>query len=265
MSLAFWNGRVTAPAEVWIDPADPGFLFGDGLFETLRVDDGRARDVPAHLERLLLSLRRVRIDIPEDEGALAAAVEAVARAAPRPVARMRITITRGPQGEPTRLITAAPYEPPSPDLYHRGVPARLLPQYRIDSAGPLTGLKTLCFQANRLALEHAEQRGAWEALLVNERERLVEGSRTNIALVFSEGIFTPGKNDGCIPGTVRRRLLECGALSEWPLSSEDLATASEVLLMNSLIGVLPVSRINSREIPVGPTAARLRQIWEGIG
>lgn len=265
MSLAFWNGCVTAPSEVWIDPADPGFLFGDGLFETLRVDDGRARDVPAHLERLLSSLRRVRIDIPEDEGALTAAVEAVARAAPRPVARMRITITRGSRGEATRLITAVPYEPPSPDLYRRGVPVRLLPQYRIDSAGPLAGLKTLCFQANRLALEHAERRGAWEALLLNERERLVEGSRTNIALVFSEGVFTPGKNDGCIPGTVRRRLLECGALSEWPLSSEDLVTASEVLLINSLIGVLPVCRINSRDIPVGPTAERLRQVWEGIG
>ena len=264
MSLAFWNGRLTAPSEVWIDPADPGFLFGDGLFETLRVDDGRARDVSAHLTRLLASLRKVRIDSPADAGALSAAVEAVARAAPRPVARMRITVTRGPHGEPTRLITALPYEPPSPDLYQRGAPVRLFPQYRIDSAGPLSGLKTLCYQANRLALEHAQRRGAWEALLFNERERLVEGSRTNIALVFSNGVVTPGKTDGCIPGTVRHRLLECGALSEGPLSSEDLAAASEVLLMNSLIGVLPVCRINSREVPVGPTAARLRQIWEGI-
>ena len=265
MSLSFWNGRLTAPSEVRIDPSDAGFLFGHGLFETLRVDGGRARDVPAHLERLLSGLRRIRIDVPEDEEALAAAVEAVARAAPRPVARMRITVTQGRDGEPTRLITAAPYEPPSPDLYLQGVPVRLLPQYRIDSAGPLAGLKALGYQANRLALEHAQSRGAWEALLVNERERLVEGSRSNVALVFAEGVFTPPRSDGCLPGTVRRRLLERGALSEWPLSPEDLATASEVLLMNSLIGVLPVSRINSRDIPVGPAAARLREVWEEIG
>lgn len=264
MSLAFWNGRVTGRDEVWIDPADSGFLFGDGLFETLRVDEGRARDVPAHLERLVLGLHRIRIDIPEDEGALAAAVEAVAQAAPRPVARMRITVTRGENGEPTRLITAAPYEPPGEDLYRQGVAARLLPQYRIDSAGPLAGLKTLCYQANHLALQHAEKLGAWEALLTNERDRLVEGSRSNVALVFPDRILTPPKSDGCLPGTVRRRLLERGLLSEWPLSSEDLAQASEVLLMNSLIGVLPVSRINSREVPTGPTAARLREVWKGI-
>jgi branched-subunit amino acid aminotransferase/4-amino-4-deoxychorismate lyase len=142
---------------------------------------------------------------------------------------------------------------------------RLLPQYRIDSAGPLAGLKSLAYQANRLALHHAEKQGAYEALLTNERDRLVEGSRSNLALVFAEGVFTPPRSDGCLPGTVRRRLLESGALSEWPLSPEDLATASEVLLMNSLIGILPVSRINSREVPVGPTAARLREIWKGIG
>ncbi|HSK77246.1 MAG TPA: aminotransferase class IV [Thermoanaerobaculia bacterium] len=264
MSLAFWNGRVTDRCEVWIDPADSGFLFGAGLFETLRVDDGRARDVPAHLERLLSGLRRIRIEIPEDEGALAAAVKTVARAAPRPVARMRITVTPGSRGEPTRLITAAPYEPPGENLYREGVAVRLLPQYRIDSAGPLAGLKSLNYQANRLALHHAEKQGAYEALLTNERDRLVEGSRSNVALVFAEGVFTPPRSDGCLPGTVRRRLLESGALSEWPLSPEDLATASEVLLMNSLIGVLPVSRINSREVPVGPTAARLREVWKGI-
>ena len=264
MSLVFWNGRVTDRREVWIDPADSGFLFGDGLFETLRVDGGRARDVPAHLERLISGLERIGIEIPEDEGALAAAVETVARAAPSPVSRLRITVTRGRDEEPTRLITASPYEPPGEDLYREGVVVRLLPEYRIDSAGPLAGLKSLCHQASRLALHHAETLGAWEALLTNERDRLVEGSRSNVALVFPEGVFTPPQSDGCLAGTVRRRLLEHGLLSEQSLSSEDLAAASEVLLMNSLIGVLPVSRINSRGIPTGPAAVRLRKIWEGV-
>lgn len=265
MSLAFWNGRVTKRREVRIDPADSGFLSGDGLFETLRVDGGRARDVPAHLARLISSLHRIQLEIPEDENALAGAVEAVARAAPRPLARLRITITRGSGGEPARLITADPYEPPGENLYRAGVAVRLLPQYRIDSAGPLAGLKSLSYQANRLALQHAETLGAWEALLTNERDRLVEGSRSNVALVFPEGIFTPPQSDGCLPGTVRRRFLERGLLSERPLSSEDLARASEVLLMNSLIGVLPVSRIDSRNVPAGPAAMRLREVWEGIG
>lgn len=258
MSLAYWNGRVLPHGEVRLPPDDPGFLFGDGLFETLRVDAGHPRDVEAHLDRLLAGLRRVRIEIPEDRRSLRRAVAKVAQAAPPPVARMRITITRG-----TRLITTASYEPPGGDVYRNGVAARLLPQYRVDSGGPLAGLKSLSYQANRLALLRAEAQGAWEALLLNEGGRLVEGSRTNVALVFKGGVFTPPRTDGCLPGTVRRRLIEREALKEWPLSPEDLAHASEVVLMNSLIGVLPVSSINGKEVPVGPVAGRLREMVEG--
>ncbi len=257
MSLAYWNGRLVPREEVHLPPDDSGFLFGDGLFETLRVDASRARDVEAHLDRLLAGLRRVRIGIPEDRRGLRRAVAQVAEAAPAPVARMRITVTRD-----TRLVTTALYEPPGEDLYRNGVAARLLPQYRVDAGGPLAGLKSLSYQANRLALLRAEAQDAWEALLVNEAGRLVEGTRTNVAVVFPEGVFTPPRKDGCLPGTVRRRLLEKEAIREWPLSPEDLANAIEVLLMNSLIGVLPVSGINGREVPVGPVAGRLRKMME---
>lgn len=262
MSLSYWNGRIVPAGEVRIAPGDAGFLFGDGLFETLRIDDGRARDVEAHLDRLFAGLRRLQIDPPERPAALERAVAEIAEAAPRPVARMRITITQGHDGSPTRLITAAPYEPPEERLYREGVSVHLLPDHRIDSGSPLAGLKSLCYQLNRLALRIAEAHGAFEALLMNERGRLTEGSRSNVALVFPDGVFTPPKSDGCLPGTVRRRLLEKGAIKEWPIAPEDLATASEVLLMNSLIGVLPVSRVNGREVPVGPTAARLREMLE---
>ncbi|HEY9420270.1 MAG TPA: aminotransferase class IV [Thermoanaerobaculia bacterium] len=263
MSLSYWNGRIVPAEEVRISPGDTGFLFGDGLFETLRVDHGRARDVEAHLDRLLAGLRRVRIDLPERRTTLERAVAEVAEAAPHPVARLRITITQGSEGSPTRLIAASPYEPPDERSYREGVGAHLLPDHRIDSGSPLAGLKSLCYQLNRLALHIAESHGAFEALLMNERGRLTEGSRCNVAVAFPDGVFTPPKSDGCLPGTVRRRLLEKGVIKEGPIAPEDLATASEVLLMNSLIGVLPVSRVSGREVAVGPTAARLREIYEG--
>ena len=252
MSLAWWNGRIVPAAEVHISPADAGFLFGDGLFETLRVDAGRARDLSAHLDRLYAGLRRLGIEPPEERCDLGRAVTDVAQAAPRPVARLRITVSRGDEGRPTRLITAASYEPPGEDLYRRGVAAILLPESRIDSRGPLAGLKSLCYQANRLALRQAEARGAWDALRLNERGRLCSGSRSNLALALPDGIFTPPESEGCLPGTVRRRLLETGAIHERPLTREDLAAADGLLLMNSLIGALPVSSVDGREIPVGP-------------
>jgi branched-chain amino acid aminotransferase len=236
--------------ELRIPPDDSGFLFGDGLFETLRVDDGRARDVEAHLDRLVAGLRRVDIVLPESRHSLERALEEIAAAAPRPVARLRLTVTRS-----ARLITTAAYEPP------KIVTACLLPQYRIDSGSPLAGLKSLSYQMNRLALRQAESQGAWEALLMNEQGRLVEGSRSNLAVVVGDRIVTPPEGDGCLPGTVRRRLLENAAIEEKSLSPETLMT-SEVLLMNSLIGILPVSRIDERELPVGSAAERLRKVWE---
>ncbi|HEY2293316.1 MAG TPA: aminotransferase class IV [Thermoanaerobaculia bacterium] len=255
MSLSYWNGRLVPAGEVRIAPDDAGFLFGDGLFETLRVDGGRPRDLSAHLDRLLAGLERLAIDTPESRCDLGHAVNEVAKAAPRPLARLRITITRGTAAGPTCLITASPYEPPG-----ESVAAILLTDCRIDSRSPLAGLKSLCYQNNRVALSKAEAQGAFEALLLNEHGRLAEGSRSNVALVLPEGIVTPPESEGCLPGTVRRRLLERGALRERLLTLKDLAAADGLLLMNSLIGVLPVARIDGREIPVGREAARLRRL-----
>jgi branched-chain amino acid aminotransferase len=257
MSLSYWNGRLVPAGEVRLDPADAGFLFGDGLFETLRVDDGRPRGVSAHLDRLYQGLQRLGIAPPEARCDLGWAVNEVAKTAPRPAARLRITISRGTAAGPTRLITTALYEPPGGP-----VAAVLLPDFRIDSRSPLAGLKSLCYQNNRLALREAEARGAFEALLLNEHGRLAEGSRSNLVLVLvlPEGIFTPPESEGCLPGTIRRRLLERGAIHERPLTLEDLAAARGLLLTNSLIGVLPVSRIDGREMEVGPEAEKLRAL-----
>lgn len=231
MSLAWWNGRLLPIEEVRIGPED---MLGDGLFETLRVDQGQAGDVEAHLDRLFEGLPRVGIDF-DDREALASAVAAGAGASPWPIARMRIAVTPG-----MRLVSLAPYTPPIPP-----VSAILLPEPWIWSRSPLAGLKSLSYQANRLALRRALRRDGtvFEALLLNERGRLVEGSRSNVILALADGLFTPPAEDGCLPGTVRRRLLERGEIAERSLTPEDLEAASRILLTNSLIGVLEVERI----------------------
>ncbi len=233
-SICWLNGHEIPREQVAISPDDAGFRFGDGLFETLRVDDGVAHDVEAHLDRLFASLPRIALDIPENRDQVAEAIACVARAAPRPLARLRVTLTRGHAGAATRLVEAFPLAlPPAEALIV------FLPEFRIDSLSPLAGLKSLSYQGHRLALTKAQSLGAWEALLPNERGHLCEGSRCNVALAFEGKLWTPPLFDGCLPGTVRRRLLEEEMLTERSLTSADLDRAERIYLMNSLIGLLP--------------------------
>ena len=234
--LAWWNGRLVPRDEVKISPDDAGFRFGDGLFETLRADEGKALDIESHLDRLFASLPRIALDLPDDREELERAITEVAAHAPRPCARLRLTVTRGtPTDGPTRLIEAFPYEPPSPDAVLRIV---LLPDLRIDSRGPLAGLKSLSYQANRLAHARATALGTDEAILLNERGELCEGSRSNLALYLDGRWLTPPLRSGCLPGTVRNRRLERGEIEERDLLLEDLERAEGIELMNSLWGVV---------------------------
>lgn len=261
MSLAYHDGRLLPLPEVRISPQDAGFLFGDGLFETLRVEEGRAWDVPGHLDRLFDGLDRIGLPLPETRCEIAAALTAVAGDAARPTARLRLTVSRGDRTGSARLITASPYEPPDTQTYRQGVALHLLDRPALLSTSPLAGLKSLSYQAHVLALREAREAGAWDAILLNEHGRLVEGTRANLIVVLRDGIFTPPLSDGCLPGVVRRRLLEAGAVKERSLDREDLDRAIEVLLTNSLIGVLPAGRIDGRPVGgVGATGAadRLR-------
>lgn len=206
----------------------------NGLFETLRVNNGEALDVAAHLDRLFAGLPRIGIELPQSREELADAIAKAAAQAPRPVARLRLTVS------PTVLVTTEPYQPPSAEDYRDGVPVLLLTDLRIDSQSPLAGLKSLAWEPNRQALRRAEAAGAFDALLLNEHGRLAEGARSNLMLALPEGLFTPPESDGCLPGTVRRRLLEGGWIAERPLTLDDLDRARETVLLNSLIGALPV-------------------------
>lgn len=258
--LAYQDGAFVAPGRLRVDPDDAGWLHGDGLFETLLVRRGRIVDLDAHLDRLLRGLGRLGIAVAETRAELAGAAERVAGAAAEPRSRMRITVTRGvPDASPTRWITVRPWHGvPTPE---RGV-ALARAEGRLCSDHPLRGLKSLSYQPHAMALRAARRQGAWDAVWLNERERVVEGSRSSLVARFADEVVTPPEEDGCLPGTVRRRLLEAAIVHERSLTFDELLGADELLVTNSLVGVLPVRSLAGRVFEPGPAGEALRRHWE---
>jgi branched-chain amino acid aminotransferase len=261
----YFNGQLTPRGEIRISPDDGGLLRGEGVFETLLRAAGRVHDVPAHLERLFAALDHLGLVIPESPEQIAAAIESVPCAGAgqtgQPASRLRITVSSGPpEGPITRLVTADPYQPPSAKVYRAGVAVVTARNLRLDSRRPLGGIKSISYLPQRLIADQAARAGVFDALVLNERERLVEGSRANVLLLLDGEWVTPPVGDGCLPGTVRRRLLEAGAVIERSIESREVPTARSGALTNSLVGVLPIGRLDGRPLRVGQRLTELRRL-----
>ncbi|HJO03218.1 MAG TPA: aminotransferase class IV [Acidobacteriota bacterium] len=265
-ALAYLNGALIESHRVHIERTDAGFMVGDGLFETLRVDCRQPLDAEAHLDRLFDGLARIRLPIPESRDEVGAAIDAVAAGAPQLAARLRVTVTRGsPELGPTRLVTVTSYSPPDTDAYDAGVAVVVVPELSVDEKDPLRRVKSISWQRQSMALATAAEQGAFEGILLNRRGRVAEGTRSNVIARMGDSIVTPPLDEGCLPGTVRRRLLEAGLVVEGRLEEADLTDADELTLANSLIGVLPVRMVGCQQRAVGGLAARLRGALAAFG
>lgn len=261
----------------WIDgtPApdlapDRGLEFGDGLFETIAVVDGRLRLVDRHLARLAHGAGVLGIALPP-VAVLRAELEAAARTDGTGV--VKLIVTRGAGGQGYAPATAAPSRRhvlarparQRPAAWSTdGVAVRLC-ELRLAEQPRLAGLKHL----NRL--EQVLARAEWqdpdiaEGLMLDAHGRLVGGTMSNVFVVVGGRLVTPALDRAGIRGVMRSALLDAFAEAGevvvardlWP---EELATASEVFLSNALIGVWPVRRLGELAWPVG-AAARRAAAW----
>lgn len=261
MSLCYQDGRFLDEGESTISPRDVGFTVGDGLFETLLAIEGRPVDPESHLDRLEEGLEILEIELPETRREVESALTRIAGEGPRPRARVRLSVSRGVPGEgPTRIVTATAHE--LPEAVERGqVAAVRVPELPLLSTAPLRRVKSTSYQSMVLAHRIARRRGAYEGLLMNEREQLVEGSRSNVIVDMGGRLVTPPVADGCLPGTVRRRLLEAGLVAEASVPWRALRRVREIYLTNSLIGVVSVRRLDDEELSDGAAVSRLRAAW----
>ena len=237
-------------ATAHIPALSEGFLYGHGVFETIKLIAGRPAWVAHHHARLTASARA--LDLPystsldtlrERITRLAAANNITDGAAKVVVFNSTPSASAAPTGE---LITTRPTAY-SPENYARGF--TLQTHFTGERTGALTDHKTLNYLANIRAKRAAVAAGYDEPLLLTPADILIEGATTNFFIVRNNIAYTPSLASGPLPGIARAQVLALlgpTRAHESLLTHADLLHADEVFVTNALLGVMPVSRIDDR-------------------
>lgn len=261
---AWLNGSILDdPAAPAITVQDHGLTVGDGVFEAVKVVDGAPFALTRHLDRLARSadgLGLTGLDLDEVRRGVAAVLEGQ----DLPLGRIRITFTGGvaPLGSgrgdspPTLVVVAAPMDPAPASTAAVTVP------WPRNERGALAGLKTTSYAENVVALAHAQQRGASEAIFANLAGHLCEGTGSNVFYVLDGELRTPTLASGCLAGISRALLLEWSGAREVDEPVEVLTRADEIFLVSTTRDVQPLHRCDDRTFDVpGPVTAQCQKLW----
>ncbi|MEU6118982.1 aminodeoxychorismate lyase [Streptomyces sp. NPDC047117] len=263
--MKIWlDGELRDADSARVSVFDHGLTVGDGVFETLKAEDGRAFALTRHLHRLTASARGLGLPDP-DEDEVRRACDAVLAANPMPLGRLRVTYTGGhsPLGsdrgeEGPTLVVALGETTRRPDTT-----ATITVPWTRNERGALTGLKTTSYAENVVALARARQQGASEALFANTVGQLCEGTGSNVFVVLDGELHTPPVESGCLAGITRALTVEWTGAKETDLPLEALERAEEIFLTSTLRDVQAVTRNDGRQLgdAPGPVTAKAMRIF----
>ena len=263
------NGKI-APADQAVVPVyDHGFVYGEGVYETLRTYNKVPFLYDRHMHRLRKSAGRILLDVPFDDGTLLSWIEqtiaAAAVEARSDEAYIRILLTRGvgdlnydPKStpNPTTVIIVKPFEAPPPRVFTDGIRISLVEMLRNHpkSVNPL--IKSNNLLNNALAMQEAYRRGGEEGLMCNYRGELSECSQSNFFMVRGGVLLTPPSAAGLLEGITRGFLFDLAREAgiearEETLYPVDLDTADEVFITSTTRELSPVVRVDDRIIGNG--------------
>jgi branched-chain amino acid aminotransferase len=282
--LAYVNGKLLPVGEAVIPVHDRSFLYGDGAFDTAVVRQGRVFRLDAHLDRLFRSLKVLRIPPPLPAAELREAALDLMRRNGMVDGFIRIVVSRGTcayvsldprvvAGEPTLVMLTRGADPPGDLAALHGRPAgaravtasvRKTPTEALESR-----VKSNNYLNSILARWEAIDAGVDEAILLDARGRVTEGSGDNVFAVQGDRLRTPPAIN-VLEGITREVLLALAPRAGLrhdvaELTPYDLYTADEVFLTSTVVGVLPIVELDGRPIGggrVGPAADRLRALYE---
>lgn len=276
--LIYLNDKLVPKENAVVSVFDHGFLYGDGIYETLRVYDGLIFKLDDHLARLECSARFIQLTLPFDREGFRAVLEETLAANGLRDAFVRMMITRGPGDigldpalcpKPTFVVFAKPFEEYPAHLYENGVAVGIVKTRRNLAEALNPAIKSTNFLNNILAKIEAISLGVYEGIMLNHAGYVAEGTICNIFKVKDGVVHTAPLSAGILEGVTRRLVLDVASGSgitarETLFTLDELYAADECFITNTTMEVMPVSKVDGRQIGSGvpgPLTKQLRQLY----
>ncbi|HSA60416.1 MAG TPA: aminotransferase class IV [bacterium] len=244
--------------------SDSSYLYGIGLFETLRAAGGRVLFFPLHDARLRKNARRIGLKMPLSPRRFLGAIAGLLRRNRLKDATVRVMLSETSEGKPRVVITAKPFKPYPARCYREGARVVFARSFLADSKS-LAPIKTTSYLSRMIPRREAARRGADEALLLSESGLVTEAASSNVFIVKNGVLFTPPLIDGLLAGTRRKVVMELAKKLKIPvrersLRPKDLFGAHEAFLTSTLKDVMPVGWVEGKKIGVGAPGPVTRRL-----
>ncbi len=279
-TLVWMNGKLVDKADAKVSVYDHGFLYGDGVFEGIRIYSGRVFRHREHIDRLYDSARSIALEIPMSREAMMRAVEDTVRANNKHDGYIRLVVSRGPGNlgldprkcEPQIIIIVDDISLYPNELYENGLEVITASTIRNHPNAVNPRIKSLNYLNNILAKIEAIRAGCLEAIMLNIKGEIAECTGDNLFLVKRGVLKTPPTEAGILEGITRSVVLDIarGAdipTSEAPLTRHDVYTADECFLTGTAAEVIAVVKVDGRPIgsgKPGPITGQLRKKFQQI-
>ncbi|RJP16155.1 MAG: branched-chain amino acid aminotransferase [Candidatus Abyssobacteria bacterium SURF_5] len=272
--VVYLDGDFLPEGKALVSVFDRGFLYGDGVFETMRAYGGRVFRLAQHLRRLEESAELIKITPPLSQDQFAKICSDLIERNNTADAIVRISVTRGKAsgglgtsnaGRPTVAAFIRPPMPVSTEAASEGVPAIISSFRKMPSAALNARIKSMNFLNSILARSEAEEAGCYEAVLLDSDGNVTEATTANIFFVGGGRLFTPGPESDILLGITRAAVLELSAEMGIPaeqrkISASELGGFEECFITNSAIEALAVTRIGPLRVGGGKPGAIYKRI-----
>ena len=278
MTKVYINGKLYDKADAKISVYDHGLLYGDGVFEGIRIYDGKIFRLKEHVDRLFESARAIKLEIPLSPSQMIEANQSTVTANAKKNGYIRPIVTRGAgtlgldprkTTDPQVIVIVDDISLYPPELYENGLELATVSTIRNHPNAVNPRIKSLNYLNNILAKIESIQAGCLEALMLNHKGEVAECSGDNIFLVKHGVLRTPPTDSGILEGITRKAVIEVARkagiqVQEVSITRHDVYIADECFLTGTAAEVIPVVKCDGRTIGNGKPGPVTRQIREGF-